>query len=93
MGIQTLFDPDRADLSGITTAEQLYVSDVLHETFIAVTERGTEAAAATAVVAKASAAPATPREVLADHPFLFAVRDRDTGAVLMLGRVLDPSAT
>jgi serpin B len=57
-----------------------------------VTESGTEAAAATAVVAKASAAPAAPREVLADHPFLFAIRDRETGAMLMLGRVLDPTA-
>ena len=92
MGIETLFDPDRADLSAISTAEKLYVSDVLHEAYIAVTESGTEAAAATAVVMKATAAPATPREVLADRPFLFAIRDRDTGAVLMLGRVLDPTA-
>jgi serpin B len=92
MGVETLFDPDRADLSAITTADKLYVSDVLHEAYVAVTESGTEAAAATAVVTKASAAPATPRTVFADHPFLFAIRDRDTGAVLMIGRVLDPTA-
>lgn len=91
LGIVQLFDPDRADLSGITTAERLYVSDVLHEAYLAVTEEGTEAAAATAVVAKASAAPARIEEVLADRPFLFVLRDRPTGAVLMLGRVLDPT--
>ena len=79
-------------VAGLTRSPVRYVSDVLHETFIDVTERGTEAAAATAVVTKASAAPVTPRDVLADRPFLFAVRDRETGSVLLLGRVLDPTA-
>ena len=91
LGITQLFDPALADLSGITTAERLYVSDVLHEAYLAVTEEGTEAAAATAVVMKATAAPATIETVTADRPFLFAIRDRATGAVLMLGRVLDPT--
>ena len=91
LGIDTLFDPGRADLSGMSSAEKLYVSDVLHEAYVAVTEKGTEAAAATAVVIKATAAPAPARELLADRPFLFAIRDRETGAVLMLGRVLDPT--
>lgn len=91
LGITQLFDPTLADLSGITTAERLYVSDVLHEAYLAVTEEGTEAAAATAVVIKASAAPAKTEAVTADRPFLFAIRDRATGAVLMLGRVLDPT--
>jgi serpin B len=91
LGIVQLFDPERADLSGVTTAEKLYVSDVLHEAWLAVSEDGTEAAAATAVVIKASAAPGRTEEVTADRPFLFAIRDRGTGAVLMLGRVLDPT--
>jgi serine protease inhibitor len=91
LGMEQLFDPGRADLSGITSAEPLYVSDVLHEVFLAVTEEGTEAAAATAVVARATAAPAQVQELTVDRPFLFAIRDRDTGAVLLQGRVLDPA--
>ena len=91
LGVDTLFDPGRADLSAMSSEERLYVSDVLHEAYVAVTEKGTEAAATTAVVIKATAAPAPARELLADRPFLFAIRDRETGAVLMLGRVLDPT--
>ena len=75
----------------MSSEEQLHVSDVLHEAYVAVTEKGTEAAAATAVVIKTAAAPAPARELLADRPLLFAIRDRDTGAVLMHGRVLDPT--
>jgi serpin B len=92
LGIEQLFDPDRADLSGMTAAERLYVSDVLHEAYLAVTEEGTEAAAATAVVARATAAPTEVEELTVDRPFLFAIRDRATGAVLLQGRVLDPTA-
>jgi serpin B len=71
----------------------LYISNVLHQTFVAVDEKGTEAAAATAVVGSfgCSAAP-TPRgtPIVVDRPFLYAIRDVQTGAVLFLGRVLDP---
>jgi serpin B len=91
LGMEQLFDPGRADLSGITIVEPLYVSDVIHEVFLAVTEEGTEAAAATAVVAKATAAPGQVQDLTVDRPFLFAIRDRDTGAVLLQGRVLDPA--
>lgn len=93
LGIVALFDPELADLSGITTADRLFVSDVIHEAYLAVTEEGTEAAAATAVVARVTSAPAEPQEVTVDRPFLFAIRDRATGAVLMQGRVLDPTAS
>lgn len=92
LGVAQLFDPDRADLSGITTADRLFVSDVVHEVFLAVTEEGTEAAAATAVVAGVTSAPVDVQELTADRPFLFAIRDRSTGAVLLQGRVLDPTA-
>ena len=91
LGVVDLFDDRVADLSGITTAQALYVSDVIHEVYLAVTEEGTEAAAATAVVAKATAAPAKIEELTVDRPFLFAIRDRATGAVLLQGRVLDPT--
>jgi serine protease inhibitor len=76
-------------------AQKLYVSKVLHKAFVEVNEKGTEAAAATAVMMlEKSAAPAsvpfTPT-FRADRPFLFLVRDRQSGSVLFLGRVLNPT--
>jgi len=76
-------------------AQKLYVSKVLHKAFVEVSEKGTEAAAATAVMMpKAEAAPATvpfTPTFRADRPFLFLVRDRQSGSVLFLGRVLNPT--
>jgi serpin B len=92
MGMPTAFT-DKADFSGITTEEPLRVSDVIHQANIDVDESGTEAAAATAVIAVAGAAPGTPPpSVVFDRPFLFALRDTETGAVLFLGRVTQPLA-
>jgi serpin B len=92
MGMPLAFDPDRADFSGITTQEQLYISKVVHQANIAVDEKGTEASAATAVEVAASLAPSKQVTLHVDRPFIFAVRDTNTGAILFLGRVLDPSA-
>jgi serpin B len=64
---------------------------VLHEAFIAVDEAGTEAAAATAVIIGTTSMPVEIVEIDFDRPFLFALRDRETGTALFLGRVLDPS--
>jgi serpin B len=77
-----------------TPEDRLYISKVFHKAFVKVDERGTEAAAATAVVmAVAGAAPPSqpPKEFRADHPFLFFLRDLRTGVVLFSGRVDDPS--
>jgi len=90
LGMPSAFD-DRADFSGITTAEQLEISDVIHQANIDVDEKGTEAAAATAVVMRATAMPAEPVTLRVDRPFIFALRDVPTGTVLFLGRVDDPS--
>jgi serine protease inhibitor len=90
LGMPSAFD-DRADFSGITTAEQLEISDVIHQANIDVDEKGTEAAAATAVVMRATAMPAEPVTLRVDRPFLFALRDVPTGSILFLGRVGDPS--
>lgn len=90
MGIRSLFGAD-ADLSGITTAERLYVSDIIHEAVIDVSEYGTEAAAATAVVIKATAAPTPPIAFIVDRPFLFSIRDVETKVVIFAGRVVDPA--
>jgi serpin B len=92
LGMPTAFS-DAADFSGITTAEQLAISEVIHQANIDVDEKGTEAAAATAVVMRATAMPVEPLTVRVDRPFLFALRDVPTGAVLFLGRVGDPSIT
>ena len=92
MGMPLAFDPDRADFSGITTQEQLYISKVVHQANISVDEKGTEASAATAVEIAGSAMPAGQVTLHVDRPFIFAVRDTNTGAILFLGRVVDPSA-
>jgi serpin B len=90
LGIRVAFT-DAADLTGI--APMLTVSDVVQEAWVQVDELGTKAAAATAGMMMAAGAPyqPTPPERFAvDHPFLFAIRDNATGAVLFLGRVTDP---
>jgi serpin B len=73
--------------------DYLYISDVFHKTFISVDEKGTEAAAATAVAMRAAGMmrpPSQPIEVKVDHPFLFAIQHRASGVCLFLGHVADP---
>ncbi len=90
MGMPTAFDADAADFSGMTTQERLYIAAVVHQANIDVDEKGTEAAAATAVLMAAGAAPGEPVRITADRPFIFALRDLDTGAILFLGRITEP---
>ena len=87
----TAFDLGSADFSAMTREERLYVSAVIHEAFIAVDEEGTEAAAATAVLARPTSEPADVVDLSVDRPFLFAIREVDTGVPLFLGRVTDPT--
>lgn len=92
LGMEDAFDQRAANFEGITTArDDLHIDQVYHDTFVSVDEEGTEAAAATGVVMGVTSAPADPFEFVADRPFLFAVRDRPTGAVLFLGRAVDPT--
>lgn len=91
LGMADAFDSGRADFTGILADGGLFISDVLHEVFVAVNEAGTEAAAATAVI-MGRGMPSRPVELSFDRPFLFWLHDRATGAVLFMGRVLDPSA-
>jgi len=90
-GMIDAFDAGRADFSGIA-AEPMFVSAVLHQAGITVDERGTEASAATAVQLAKLGYLEADATFTADRPFLFLIRHRDTGAVLFLGRVDDPSA-
>jgi serpin B len=90
MGLRDAFDRGRADFSQMTEV-QLFINLVLHKAFVSVDEEGTEAAAATAVAMTRAAAPSEPAvEFQADHPFLFFIQHRDTGAILFLGRFADP---
>ena len=82
---------DRADFSGMTKQEPLEIADVIHQAFIAVDENGTEAAAATGVVGGATSAPLKQVELKIDRPFLFLIQDDETGAILFMGRVADPT--
>jgi len=77
----------RADLSGITTAEQLFLGVAKHKAFVAVDEKGTEAAAATAIGAEPVS---LPRTFTVDRPFLFLIEDTETKTVLFLGRLMKP---
>ncbi|MBN1139174.1 MAG: serpin family protein [Anaerolineae bacterium] len=90
MGMPLAFSFD-ADFSGMTGDRELFIGAVLHKAFVSVDEAGTEAAAATAVEMSLESAPETPAEVTVDRPFLFLIRDRKTGTLLFLGRVVDPS--
>jgi serpin B len=93
MGMPIAFSPDEADFSGMTGNSELSISDVIHKAFVSVDEAGTEAAAATAVVVGITAVPVEPPvEVTIDRPFIFLIRDIETGAILFVGRVLNPGA-
>ncbi len=89
MGMPTAFT-DLADFSGMTGKRDLYISAVVHKAFVEVDEAGTEAAAATAVVMRATAMPLQPEEVTVDRPFVFFIRDIQTGSIIFIGRVVNP---
>ncbi len=80
------------DFSGVTGSRSLFISEVLSEAFVAVTEVGTEQAAATAAVVPSSAILQEPVQVTVDRSFVFLIRDGRTGTVLFVGRVLAPGA-
>jgi serpin B len=92
MGMKRAFSRT-ADFSGISTAENLYISAVLHKAYVDVNEEGTEAAAATGVMVGAMAArrPEPVPVFRADHPFLFLIRDTKAGNILFMGRLTNPS--
>ncbi len=91
MGMEEPFR-DSADFSGMSTESDLHIDDVIHKAFVSVDEAGTEAAAATAVIVGATAMPVEPTTVTLDRPFVFLVRDIQTGAILFVGRVMNPGS-
>jgi serine protease inhibitor len=88
MGMSSAFDHNGADFSGMDGTRELYISDVLHKAFVEVNEEGTEAAAATSVIIMARS---IPEQFMVDHPFIFLIRDNGSGAILFLGRIVDPT--
>jgi serpin B len=93
MGIKDAFSPE-ADLSGITKEKDVFIGQAIHKAFILVNEEGTEAAAATAFFLTGAAPgppPPPPATFFADHPFIYFIRHQKTGAILFMGRVLNPA--
>jgi serpin B len=96
LGMPKAFHYPGADFSGIDGTHDLFIARVVHQAFVDVDENVTEAAAATTVVSEVLESEAemeTPVVFRADHPFLFFVRDTQTGAMLFVGRLADPSAS
>jgi serpin B len=95
LGAASAFDPARAEfgrmLAPRDAARRLWLDRVVQRTFVEVNEEGTEAAAVTAGVMVDSSAPAPPIAFVVDRPFLFAIRDDHTGAILFLGWIADPA--
>jgi len=101
MGMPVAFNPplstdcsaEYANFSGMDGKCDLFISDVIHQAFVAVDEAGTEAAAATAVIVGVTSAP-PPEEIITmdiNRPFIFLIRDIQTGTIIFLGRVLNPA--
>jgi serpin B len=96
LGMPTAFEPpvgdSGADFTGMTEDRILYIQDALHQAFVSVDEKGTEAAAATAVIAGVTSAP-PPAEMIVDRPFLFFILQNSTGEMLFAGQVVDPASS
>ena len=90
IGMPNAFDSRRADFSGIDGTHKLYLSAAVHKASITVDEMGTVAAAATGL---GFGVESMPTEVVINRPFIFVIRDVESGTTLFVGRVLDPSAT
>ncbi len=89
LGMRKAFLSD-ADFSGMTDASKLFISKVIHKAFVDVDEKGTEAAAATAVIMEYGMPP-KPVNVKINMPFVFLIRDNATGSILFMGRITDPT--
>lgn len=89
LGMNDAFDMLKADFSGMTSVNRLYITNAIHKAFVEVNEAGTEASAATAIIMGVKAL--KPEAIFrADRPFLFMIRDRRTGSILFMGRLAEP---
>ncbi len=93
LGMKEAFSPSGADFSGMSDKGGLFISSVVHKSFLQLDEKGTEAAAATGVSIAVTSMPSPsdlPTKFVADHPFLFLIRQKDTGVILFMGRFENP---
>ncbi|CAG2255905.1 SERPINB [Mytilus edulis] len=90
LGITEIFDAQTANFAKMTTLKPVYVSDARHKSYIEVTEQGTEAAAATTVAMVMGSSGGGPFQFVADHPFMFVIRDNNSGTILFIGRYANP---
>lgn len=97
LGMRTAFS-NQADFTGMTKHAELKISEVVHKAFVEVNEKGTEAAAATAVIVRAKSTsvrhklPTPPKIFKADHPFIFIIKDNQTGSILFIGKLENPQS-
>ncbi|MDT8401162.1 MAG: serpin family protein [Bacteroidales bacterium] len=90
MGMGIAFDPSAADFSNISEQE-LFISKVLHQTFIETNEEGTEAAAATVVMMELTSVPSGPLVVKLDKPFIYIIREISTNSIVFMGKTGNPA--
>lgn len=90
LGMVDAFNPLKSNLSGISEAAQLYISEVMHKSYIKVDEKGTEAAAVTGITVGVTSIGPDLAVFRADHPFVFLIREKDTSSILFMGKVVDP---
>ncbi|XP_056330710.1 LOW QUALITY PROTEIN: serpin B6-like [Danio aesculapii] len=91
MGMEDVFDPQKVNLTGMSSSNDLVLSKVIHKAFVEVNEEGTEAAAATGAIMTTYSMPLSPpKTFIADHPFIFFIRHNPTNAILFYGRFSSP---
>jgi len=90
MGMPSAFT-SAADFSGIDGQKDLLISHVIHQAYVSVDEKGTEAAAATGVSFEKGAIEPTVPTFNADHPFIFIIQEKETGNILFMGKLVDPT--
>ena len=91
LGMTDAFNDTKANLTGISEAAKLFVSEVTHKSYIKVDERGTEAAAVTSIIVGTTSVGPDQNTFKADHPFVFAIREKDTKSILFIGKVMNPN--
>ena len=92
MGMSIAFKPGTADFRDIDQRGGLFISEVMHKSFVQVDEEGTEAAAVTSVgVGRTSVGPTDTFVMRVDRPFLFVIRDHHSGTILFIGKIVDPA--
>lgn len=92
LGMEVAFEPFRADFTNLYRPGGCYISKVKHKTYVKINEEGTEAAAATIVQIDRLSAGNTGFYMKMDHPFIFMIREKKSGTILFIGKIMNPLA-